>query len=316
MPSIDARAESVTGGGGEDPPSPTTGGEDYRSLAAEFWRALNEGDVGLAREAARRIEPPAATSFVFDKEEEDGGEPGASPAAAAGETLSAGTPAVVEQAWNSSKQVNVILGSDEWCLAAVTTTMRTGDFTACTLGRRGTHDGCPKTTHAVVGGRGKTSVLRLDVADPKGMLVIVTPVSRAAVKQTACFSRPTLRLSAYPAELLAAGRWKPLLDLWFRPLVWRVLFEAFDRGNAAYEEGGSRKSPPGERRASVKPPPRDPVSLKLYKLTLGEEESRGLKEEDEEVTVAPGLESVPRDYGVAAAREAPRGRGLMHIRFG
>ena len=134
MPSIDARSESVTGGGGEDPPGPTTGGEDYRSLAAEFWCALNEGDVGLARKSARRIEPPVAISFSFDEEGRDGGELGTSPAAAVGGALSAGTPAAVEGAWNSSKQVNVMLGSTEWCLAAVTTTMRPEDFTACTLG--------------------------------------------------------------------------------------------------------------------------------------------------------------------------------------
>ena len=67
----------------------------------------------VAREAARRIELPAATSFVFDEEGGDGGELGASPAAAAGGVLSTGTPAVVEQAWNLTKQVNMIIGSDE-----------------------------------------------------------------------------------------------------------------------------------------------------------------------------------------------------------
>ena len=99
-------AESVTGGGGEDPPGPTIGGEHYRSLATEFWRALNEGDMGVAREVARRIEPPAATSFVFDENEGDGGDRGESPAAAVGGALSAGTPAAVEQAWNSTKQAS------------------------------------------------------------------------------------------------------------------------------------------------------------------------------------------------------------------
>ena len=68
--------------------------------------------------------------------------------------MSAGTPAAVAQAWNTPKRVNLIRGTDDWCRAAVTTTMKSADFTACTLLCAGKPDGCPKSTHAGVGVKG------------------------------------------------------------------------------------------------------------------------------------------------------------------
>jgi hypothetical protein len=314
MPAIDVRAVSATGRGGDDPPGPGAGGDNHLSLAAEFWRALNKGDVGVAEEVARRIEPPPARSFAFDDEGGSLRDRGASPGSPAGMGLSAGTPAAVEQAWNASKKVNLMLGSGEWCLAAVTTTMRSDDFTACTLGRGGTPDGCPKTTHALVGGKGKTPVLRLDVADSTGMLVIVCPVSRAGVKQTACFSRPTLRLSTCAAELREGNRWEALLGMRFRPLVWRVLLEAAGEGCATQGGGMDQKPPPAAVKAGTHTPGRDPVAYGLAKLDLASDERSSPPEEREAVTAAPGLESILKDFATGAAREQRAARDVATAR--
>ena len=47
-----------------------------RSLAAEFRRALNAGDVDVARETARRISPPDLSAFSFKNFGSDGGDRG------------------------------------------------------------------------------------------------------------------------------------------------------------------------------------------------------------------------------------------------
>ena len=99
-----------------------------------------------------------------------------------------------------------------------------------------------------------------------------------------------------------------------RPLVWHVLLEAFNGGNAAYEEVGDRKSPLAARGAPATTFGRDQVSLKLFKLNLTEGGSRSPKEEGEEVTVAPGLESVLKDYGASAAHEALWERDATSLR--
>ena len=301
MPSDDARIESATGGGGGDPPDPDAAGENSRSLAADFWRSLNAGDVRAAEEAARRMEPPVVGSFTFEGGRTAGGERGASTASSPGMELSAGTPAAVAQAWNTPKRVNLIRGTDDWCRAAVTTTMKSADFTACTLLCAGKPDGCPKSTHAGVGVKG--GVLRLDLTDKVGTLVIVCPVSGSGVKQTACFSRPTLRLSGYPAAPLKAGRWEPLLEMRYRPIVWRVLLEEFERAMEKAKAGRDRKPPPF------------PLDVATGGFRTGREgtasgtedpDSDGVRtptRKGEEVVEAPGLGALLKGYATSSARK-------------
>jgi hypothetical protein len=136
---------------------------DPKSLAAVFWQRLSEGRIGVAEEVARRINPPPITAFSFDDEGGEGGERGASDS-----SVAANTPSAVTDAWNSPKQVHVMMvDGDNWCLAPLNPG-GAADFKACTLGRYGTAgaEGCVKATHMDT--PGKTPVGRMTVSDPLG----------------------------------------------------------------------------------------------------------------------------------------------------
>ena len=88
-----------------------------------------------------------------------------------------------------------------------------------------------------------------------------------------------------------------------------MLLETFKRANAAYEGMGDRKSPPPARGTPAPASGRDQVALKIFKLNITEGERGIPKQEWEEVTVAPGMESVLKDYGTTSARELRGDRG-------
>ena len=102
--------------------------------------------------------------------------------------------------------------------------------------------------------------MRLDVTDAVGVLLIVVPVSGPAVKQTSCFSRPMLRLSSYPPELLRLGRWEALLELRLRPVTWRIILEEYEGSLVIYKAGLGKPLPEPIKAEAVgvglHPPPR------------------------------------------------------------
>ena len=148
------------------------------------------------------------------------------------------------------------------------------------------------------------------MTDPKGMLVIACLVSRAGVKQTACFSRPTFRLSAYPANLLEADSWKPLLVMRFWPLMWRVLVEASVDANAMYRGVEDRKLPPPAARAPTPTYGWDPVAFKLAKLNLASDGRLTPKGEMEEVTFALGSSLSSMTTALSPLRNCARSGAL------
>ena len=160
--------------------------------------------------------------------------------------LNVGTPGSVTGSWNSERKVALIQADAKWCRAAVTPgSSGTANFKVCSVNREGI-DCCVKSTHHDVLER-KKGVVRLDVTDDVGVLLIVVPASGPAVKQTSCFSRPMLRLSSYPPELLCLGRWEALLELRLRPVVWRILLEEYEGSLVIYQVGAGKPA--------SKPPP-------------------------------------------------------------
>ena len=217
-----------------------------RSLALEFWANLNAGAPDEARAIARRIAPTPVESFTFPDPDGSGVSRGTSAGHA---TLDPGTPDAVASAWNSSRKVEVLQASAKWCRAPLSRgNVATGDFRICTV------EGCLKTTHHDTGKGGKKTVVRMELSDKLGTILIVCPVTTSAVKQTSCFSRPCLHLSTYPPELFRLGRWEAILGLRLVPSAWRVIMEAYAAAMEAYRTArmaGELKPPSGD----VKPPP-------------------------------------------------------------
>ena len=136
--------------------------------------------------------------------------------------------------------MNLIEADPKWCRTAINAANQTVDFKVCSVNREGA-DCCVKTIHQDM--VGKKSVVRLDVADGVGIVVIVCLVYGTSVKYTSCFSRPLLRLSCYPQEILRLRWWEPLLDFRLRPATWRIILKEYEGAIGIYN-AGLGKSPP------------------------------------------------------------------------
>jgi len=187
---------------------------DPKSLARLFWKNIGNGRSSDAQEVARIVTPPLVTAI---SSEEEGGTTGIDPGTFRS-IVDADTQITVTGAWNSKKEVPLVLVNvEEWCLAHVNKT-GAADFQACTKSLHGP-DGCTKPTH--------NTTVRMDADDPIGLYAISCPPSKPTVKKKSCFSRPCFGTSLFPPSLRELNRHKQLLAFSFRPAVWKFLLEEY-----------------------------------------------------------------------------------------
>ena len=99
-----------------DPSVPRLGAmaSDPKSMAADFWKQLCDGNERLAQEIGRLIRPPALSAFSFEGVETEGEERGTLTV-----SVAADTPSTVMDSWNLVKEVHLMLAEETWCYAPV-----------------------------------------------------------------------------------------------------------------------------------------------------------------------------------------------------
>ena len=99
-----------------DPLVPRLGAmaSDPKSMAADFWKQLCDGNERLVQEIGRLIRPPALSAFLFEGVETEGEERGTLMV-----SVAADTPSTVMDSWNLVKEVHLMLAAETWCYAPV-----------------------------------------------------------------------------------------------------------------------------------------------------------------------------------------------------
>lgn len=158
--------------------------DDLTATAATFWNCLRDGDVHRAQEQIRRCRVPELSLYASAEEEEEDSRAGTFNAT----RLSFATSKTVLHAWNHREEVGLRkVDNDVSCLALVGRQTDGQDNRMCHVSN------CVAALHE--------DADRFDLPyDDKGWLVV--PIRNSSQSKDLAFTRPLLRISALPEEIV------------------------------------------------------------------------------------------------------------------